>query len=984
MNMFWADQIAEEIKKRGKTLEWVDDMKTPSGRVHVGALRGVVIHDLIYKCLKDQGVNSKYTYVFDDHDPMDGLPVYLDQEKYQQYMGMPLFKVPSPDPEYANYAEYFAVEFRQVFNAIGCEPEIIWASKDLYMSGKMNDVIKECLDNADKIKSIYEKIYKKTIEGKMYPFQPFCENCRKVSTTTVTDWDGEKVTYTCVVDKVKFTKGCGYNGKMFPFSTKDYIPGKLPWKIEWPSVWKVLGITVEGAGKDHMTAGGSHDIAKHICEEVLQYPTPFPLAYEWFILGKQKMSSSKGIGASAKDMLTILPPVLLRFLMVRTRINSEINFDLQNPQMIPSLFDEYQKAAEAYVNLESRIKNQELGKDSGQARMTGSEDNLIDLARMFELSQIGDVQVPPKVRFSVLAQWIQMPNMQATIEKEGLTQWVPYAKYWLEHYAPESEKFFIQKELPENAKNLTDKQKEFLQGVVQLLDKNFDAEKLQFEVYELSKSLEIKSSDAFAAIYQTLIGKTHGPKAAWLILSQERQFIKKRFEEATHASQNQELRIKNHEEKLNESSSHLTKTIGREIFSIDPKLAKAFSSISVGIAVIKGVTIVEKNEELEKEKEKVFKSLEGLTTEQLGKYPEVVSYRNLYKEMGIDWHSRRPSPEALLRRFALGKGLYTINTCVDAYNLVVMKHRVSVGAFDLDTINFPTVLRFAKSSDEILLLGDNEPTKYTEKEIAYFDEQGGFNMDFNYRDAKRTAVQLSTKNLYINVDGVYNVTPEEVERSLREACDMIVRYCGGTIETFGVVKAYKFMTREQAYTLLTRYMQSPNLIKHSLAAEAAMRGLYKHLHVSDYDSSTEELWGITGLLHDIDYEVAQKEEKLDLHGRLLFDRDPNLVPEPMQYAIKAHNYTKTGADPKTDMDWAIATVDQLTGLIVSSTLIHPDKKLASIDVPFVTKKFNTSGFSRGVDRENIKLCETKLGIPLDEFIKITLTAMQGIHEELGF
>lgn len=155
--------------------------------------------------------------------------------------------------------------------------------------------------------------------------------------------------------------------------------------------------------------------------------------------------------------------------------------------------------------------------------------------------------------------------------------------------------------------------------------------------------------------------------------------------------------------------------------------------------------------------------------------------------MGVDWHSRRPSPEALLRRIALGKGLYTINTCVDAYNMTVMKHKVSVGAFDLDTIAFPTVLRFAKNGEEILLLGDEKPTAYTEKEIAYFDQNGGYNMDFNYRDAQRTAVQLHTKNILLNVDGVYSISPEEVQTCLQEACDKIIKYCGGTIESFGVV-----------------------------------------------------------------------------------------------------------------------------------------------------------------------------------------------------
>ncbi len=191
------------------------------------------------------------------------------------------------------------------------------------------------------------------------------------------------------------------------------------------------------------------------------------------------------------------------------------------------------------------------------------------------------------------------------------------------------------------------------------------------------------------------------------------------------------------------------------------------------------------------------------------------------------------------------------------------------------------------------------------------------------------------------------------------------------------------MNRTEAYQLLTEYLTNKNLIKHSIAAEAGMKGIYNYLHKKDYNPQTEEIWGITGLLHDIDYEVAQKEDKLDKHGILLFERNPDIIPEPMAHAIKSHNYTKTGVHPKSDLDWGITCVDQLTGLIVSSALIHPDKKLKSINTPFVMKRFNTPSFSKGVDRENIKLCETKLGISLEEFITVTLIAMQGISDILG-
>jgi len=304
--MFWADKVADEIISSGKYKPyWVDDMKTPSGRIHVGALRGVVVHDLVYKALKDKGETVKFTWVFEDHDPMDDIPSYLSREKYEDYLGMPLYKIPSPKSGFDNYAQFYAKEFEDVFREIGSTPEIIW-TKDLYTSGRMNDVIKEVLDNAAEVRKIYEEMYDKKLPNTWYPYQLYCPKCEKVSTTNVDGWDGKEVTYECQEDKVSFTKGCGAKGKTTPFSNERGMVGKLPWKVEWACKWKVIGITVEGAGKDHMSKGGSHDLASQICKRVINYPVPYPVAYEWLLVGGRKMSSSKGVGTSAKDILELL------------------------------------------------------------------------------------------------------------------------------------------------------------------------------------------------------------------------------------------------------------------------------------------------------------------------------------------------------------------------------------------------------------------------------------------------------------------------------------------------------------------------------------------------------------------------------------------------------------------------------------------------------------------------------------------------------
>lgn len=182
------------------------------------------------------------------------------------------------------------------------------------------------------------------------------------------------------------------------------------------------------------------------------------------------------------------------------------------------------------------------------------------------------------------------------------------------------------------------------------------------------------------------------------------------------------------------------------------------------------------------------------------------------------------------------------------------------------------------------------------------------------------------------------------------------------------------MDRQTAFKILITYLTNQNLIKHCLAAEAAMRALAKKL------GGNENIWGITGLLHDADYEMSKGLPKM--HGLLLFEKE-KAIPEDIAYAIKSHNYLNTNVLPKSLMDWAITCCDQLTGLIVAATLIHPEKKLAAVNVDFILNRLKKKDFANGADRAQILFCEEKLGIPLPEFIQITLTSMQAIHETLG-
>ena len=208
------------------------------------------------------------------------------------------------------------------------------------------------------------------------------------------------------------------------------------------------------------------------------------------------------------ELLEVISPEMFRFLMIKTEPNSTVEFNPFGTQIIPKLYEDYQKAAFEF--------------ESGQET---------DQARAFELSAVGEIKTPPKFRFLTLAQWVQMPNMEEEIKKEGLEEWAKYAKIWIEKYAPENDKFLIQKELPD-VSGLNDQQKAYLNSLIPFFETEISAEELQTVIYENSKVLDLKSTDAFKAIYTAFLGKDHGPKAAWLIQSLDREFVKLRLQEA--------------------------------------------------------------------------------------------------------------------------------------------------------------------------------------------------------------------------------------------------------------------------------------------------------------------------------------------------------------------------------------------------------------------------------------------------------------------
>mgnify|MGYP001590472095 CR=1 FL=1 len=193
------------------------------------------------------------------------------------------------------------------------------------------------------------------------------------------------------------------------------------------------------------------------------------------------------------------------------------------------------------------------------------------------------------------------------------------------------------------------------------------------------------------------------------------------------------------------------------------------------------------------------------------------------------------------------------------------------------------------------------------------------------------------------------------------------------------------MNRENAYNLMTEMLKSKNLQKHGLAVEAIMRALCGYLKQTHPELPEEEFleeeWAVVGLLHDADYELVEKDPTR--HTLVTAEKLRSLnVSDRIINGIKAHhNGIKNSRDNL--MEKSVYAADELSGLITAVALVRPDKKLSSVSVEGVMKKFPQKSFAAGANRDQILACERELNIPLEEFVGIALKAMQGISGELG-
>lgn len=522
--LFWADAVAASLPRDIKHV--IRDSKTPSGPVPISGLRGPVITDALYRTFREHGLDVRYVFTIDDFDPMDSASM-KQQAGMAEQMGKPLFKIPSPEPG-KDFARYHAERFLSTFERVGIHPQEIHWLRDLYGSGKLDHEIELVLKNAETVRRVYAEVSHVQKDQSWLPVWVICENCGRIGTTHATDFDGATVAYECRKDYVSWASGCGHRGRISPFKGN----AKLPWNLQWCAMWDYFDVTYEEGGKDLLTAGGSRDRANELYREIWKREPPAGLQHEFFNIGGKKMSTSKGVGTSAIELVELYPGEIVRFLLLRTHPKRAVEFDPAG-NTLPRLYDEYDRCADAYL-----------------------EDPRSDFGKSWKLSQLTEDAKPIlfRVRFGTVADWLQIPSIEphaeaarrkkaplVADESADLDRRIELAKVWLDRWAPEEARFAVSSALPPATAMLTDPQREFLTRATAEIGRVTEPEAMQERLYEIAKEVGLTTPEgkvskaAFEALYYSFIGKQNGPRAAWLLITLDPAFVKRRMTEAARA-----------------------------------------------------------------------------------------------------------------------------------------------------------------------------------------------------------------------------------------------------------------------------------------------------------------------------------------------------------------------------------------------------------------------------------------------------------------
>ncbi|MBN2122609.1 lysine--tRNA ligase [Candidatus Micrarchaeota archaeon] len=483
-NMHWSEIIAEEVLGTREPPYVVMSGITTSGPLHPGTLCEFMFADAVYKSLKKKTKDAKYVFVADILDAFDNVPEPFKkyEEELKPHLGKPLAHTPDPEGCHKSFADHFLSEAENAMEKFGASPQILRADQT-YASGKYDEYAREFSERKEEIKKIVqESSLRESMPEDWHPIMPICEQCGKVATTRILNYENGEYEYACDKD-AKYAKGCGYRGKA-KIGDHKY---KLLWRLDWPARQVFMGTKAEGGSVDHHTKGGSVSTLYAIHRKFFKREPPIMYKFGFLKYKGKKYSKSKGIGHSMQELMELLPIPVLEYALLRPDIQEDKELVLDESTLLPLITD-FEHAAS-------------LDQDSELARADRKKAVAYSLCGKKEWSApLTDVLL----NYAIYKDWEKVGELLE--DKEGAAYLSKYVNSWLERgWIPDKYVFNLgEGGSPQNPA--------LLRKFAESLREGMGEDEVQAAAFDTAKGEGIPPKELFRDAYTVLIGKPMGPR----------------------------------------------------------------------------------------------------------------------------------------------------------------------------------------------------------------------------------------------------------------------------------------------------------------------------------------------------------------------------------------------------------------------------------------------------------------------------------------
>ncbi|WP_220040623.1 lysine--tRNA ligase [Streptomyces tateyamensis] len=543
-----ADQVIAEGKNRpaGAPLVCASGI-SPSGPVHLGNLREIMVPHFVADELRRRGLDCKHILSWDDFDRLRKVPAGVP-ESFAEYIGRPLTSVPDPCGEHENWAEHFKVPFRAALAELGVEVTEI-SQTEMYRAGAYTEQILHAMRHRGQIDAILGRYRTaktaqagqaagqaagqpedpeaadsvandtedETTASGYYPYKPYCGACDR-DFTTVTEFDEEsaRISYTCQCGHAD-TDVIGVSGR-----------GKLVWKVDWPMRWAFEGVTFEAGGVDHSSPGSSFTVGSQLVREVFDGRPPSYLGYSFVgTSGTAKMSGSAGGAPTPGDALQILEAPLVRWLYVRRKPNQ--SFSIAFDQEVGRLYDEWDAVTRRLADgggeqLEQAVRARALGTAERTLPVTSRTVPFRMLASAVDITT-GDEQ-------QILRILNDMSESSSLTSLDEVRPRLDRVQAWVAKLPAEDRTQVRTAPDRERLAQLSADERAALKLLLDGLDEHWSLDGLTSLVYGVPKlqaglpldapaspELKLAQRTLFSLLYELLVGRDTGPRLPTLLLA---------------------------------------------------------------------------------------------------------------------------------------------------------------------------------------------------------------------------------------------------------------------------------------------------------------------------------------------------------------------------------------------------------------------------------------------------------------------------------